>query len=351
MQVGAVTRRVANWRGQATLDNGGNDGLYPEHYLVAVPEGASGIIDIADSGTQNNDRLVITGTPFADQFTLDTEGLGGNVANSSGNFPGELTGTIAASELATTPTIVDSEVTTTRISHRAIEFVEIDTRAGNDTVDVHAAHTQITINTGNGDDTVNLGNRAGIGATANFAGLNAINAQVIIRGQGSGDKDVLNADDSNDTTANYGTLTSTTIRNGVAGATSILLMGANGAITYDGFEVLNVSLGSVGNVFTIESTHAGPSVTTLTSSGGNDVINIETIAGPTTVSTGAGSDTVRVGSTTGSVGAVDGLLDPFDSKLNAGTTALIAARLTIAGDNGVTDTLKVYDNGDSTPEN
>src|SRR5262249_37737053 len=84
---------------------------------------------------------------------------------------------------------------------------------------------------------------------------------------------------------------------------------------------------------------------------GNDVINIETISGPTNVHTGGGSDIVRVGSTTGDVGTVDGLLDPFNSVLNQGPTALIAARLTITGDDGVTDTLKVYDTGDPTPEN
>ena len=342
VRVGADTRRVANWRGQAMLDNKSNDGLYPEHYLVAVPENASGIVDIADSGSQANDRLVITGTQFADRFSLDTEGPGGNLANSTGNFPA-LTGTVVASDLATT-----------RITHRNVEFVEDNTREGNDLVDVRAAHTQITINTGDGDDTVNVGNRTGVGGAANFAGLNAINSAVVINGQGTGDKDILDIDDSNDTGANFGTLTASTLRNGVAGSNNLLLMAANGQITYTTFEVMNLTLGSAsggGNVITIESTHSGPSVTNLTSGGGNDVINIETLAGPTNISAGAGSDTVRVGSTTGDVGTIDGLLDPVTSKLNQGNNALIAARLTVTGDTGVADTLKVYDNGDTSAEN
>src|SRR5207249_4288734 len=78
-RVGAGTRTVLNWLGQATLDNKGNDGLNPEHYLVTVPENGAGTVDIRDSGAQSNDRLVITGTKVADQFTLDTEGTGGNV--------------------------------------------------------------------------------------------------------------------------------------------------------------------------------------------------------------------------------------------------------------------------------
>ncbi|MCP4455186.1 MAG: hypothetical protein GY809_27305, partial [Planctomycetes bacterium] len=87
-------------------------------------------------------------------------------------------------------------------------------------------------------------------------------------------------------------------------------------------------------------------MTTLTSGTGDDVVNIETIAGRTTVETGEGSDIVRVGSTTAHVGQILGIIEAFSSSLNA-----IDARLIIVDEDGSHDYLKVYDSGDDTAEN
>ena len=54
---------------------------------------------------------------------------------------------------------------------------------------------------------------------------------------------------------------------------------------------------------------------------------------------------MRVGSTTGNLGPIDGVLDLFDSSVNA-----MVGRLTVDGGTGAADTLKVYDGGDSSRE-
>ena len=126
-------------------------------------------------------------------------------------------------------------------------------------------------------------------------------------------------------------------------------MDMDGSITYGTLEALEIHLGNAatGNVFTILSTHGFQtgSVTTLTSGSGADVINIETIAGDTSVSTGAGSDVVRVGDTTAEIDPVGGVLDAFTSSVNH-----LDARLTIAGEAGDGDSLRVYDAGDAVKE-
>ena len=52
-------------------------------------------------------------------------------------------------------------------------------------------------------------------------------------------------------------------------------------ITYDSFATLNVGLGTAGDTFTINGTHAG--TTNVNGNNGDDVFNIEAISGPTTV--------------------------------------------------------------------
>ena len=118
-----------------------------------------------------------------------------------------------------------------------------------------------------------------------------------------------------------------------------------------GLEELNLDLGSGTNRLTVESTHAGPSTTLITSQGGDDLYNVQSIGGPTTVDAGAGSDIIRIGSTTGSIGQLEGVPDPFStSRLNDGSTPFIRSRLTVIGGEGSNDQVKVYDGADTSDE-
>jgi len=89
---------------------------------------------------------------------------------------------------------------------------------------------------------------------------------------------------------------------------------------------LNVSLGSAGDSFTIQSTHGGQ--TTIDADGGNDIVAVRTIAGPTTISAGDGSDIVNVG--------------------HNGTVNQIVALLTVNGGSGDGDVLNIDDHADPT---
>src|SRR5438046_8980649 len=78
-----------------------------------------------------------------------------------------------------------------------------------------------------------------------------------------------------------------------------------GGISYSNLEALNLNLGFGANHLTIASTHNGS--TTVTSGKGNDHIDVQTVAGFTSVETGAGDDTVTV-SNSGLVDQITGLL-------------------------------------------
>ena len=148
----------------------------------------------------------------------------------------------------------------------------VNTEEDADTINVNGtgAGSQTFINAQSGDDIVNVradrrrhdDQRAARARTpsmsaatppepsanaSNNSGGNVDGIGALLTINGDGGADVLNVDDTGDSNANTGTLTSTTITG--------LDMG--GSITYGTVETLNIGLGTGGDTFTIESTHAG----------------------------------------------------------------------------------------------
>ena len=206
----------------------------------------------------------------------------------------------------------------------------LNANAGADILNVRTIGGITTVNGGNDSDTINVGtNAAGaVGTPNNNSGGTVDNIAALLTLNGGGSSDVLNVDDTGDNTANIGTLTATTITD--------LDMG--GSISYGTIETLNIGLGTVGDVFTVASTHTG--VTNLNGNAGADIINVRTISGVTTVNGGDDSDTINVGSqAAGAVGNAN--------NNSSGTVDSIAALLTINGD-GSSDVLNVDDSGDTT---
>jgi hypothetical protein len=209
----------------------------------------------------------------------------------------------------------------------------VNTAAGSDTVNVRAISAATTINTGDDADTVNVGSKA----PTTGGNVNSIAALLTVNGDGG--SDTLNVDDTGDTLANTGTLTSTEITG----------LGMVGKIVYGTFEGLTIGLGSGGDTFTVASTHTG--TTDLNTNSGGDTVTLETVAGITTVNTAAGIDTVHVRAI--SAAATINAGDDADT-VNVGSTAptnggnvnSIAALLTVNGDGG-SDTLNVDDTGDT----
>ena len=122
--------------------------------------------------------------------------------------------------------------------------------------------------------------------------------------------DTLNFDNSNSPQNDVGTITESTLTGfGMGGDTVIAGQPFPGGIAYSNIETLNVKLGSGDNHLTIASTSdATTNVTTGNAAGnGDNTIDVLTISGPTSITTGSGDDTVVV-STTQSLIQLGGLL-------------------------------------------
>jgi acrosin len=231
----------------------------------------------------------------------------------------------------------------------------INTGDDEDTVNIRTIGAAMTVNAGDDDDTISVGSLA----PATGGTVNAINAILTLNAQGG--FDTLNVDDTGDAAPNAGVLS----------ADSITGLGMAFGIAYDGIEDLEIGLGTAGDTFTIESTHAAD--TTLNTGAGDDTAIIVDIHGKTTVNTAEGSDNVNVLVThatatinTGDeedtvnirmIGAAMAVNAGDDNDtINAGSLVpamggivnAISAPLTINGEEG-DDTLNVDDTGDTDP--
>ena len=218
---------------------------------------------------------------------------------------------------------------------------ELTSGNGNNTISVRGTDGATTIKTGSGTDTIGVGSFAGFWQTApnttSYLDINGttlgIKAPLSIDAgtQPTGARDQLLVDDTDMTLGQAGDLTS----NRLTG-----LFTQAGEIDYANFEYLKIALGSGDDTFNIHSTHGSSTnvaTTDLFGDGGNDTINVETIAGPTNVDAGTGNDLVRVGSTTSQqVAILQSVLGGIDNGL-----------LTLIGNDG-NDAVTLYNSGDPT---
>jgi hypothetical protein len=149
---------------------------------------------------------------------------------------------------------------------------------GADVINVRAISGATTINTGAGSDTLR------VGSLAPAAGGNLLGIRAGLTLDGGADNDSVTIDSTGSAAAATGSLT----------ATSINDLGMTGNVNYASTENLTIDLGSGGDTFTVNETHAGSTV--INGGGGADAINVRAISGATTINVGAGSDTLRVGS-------------------------------------------------------
>ncbi|HXG48652.1 MAG TPA: calcium-binding protein, partial [Methylomirabilota bacterium] len=106
-------------------------------------------------------------------------------------------------------------------------------------------------------------------------------------------------------------------------------------------EEVTITLGLASDSFTIEDTHTG--LTTLNALGGNDVIAVQRISGPTAINAGDGDDEVHVSD---QVVVVETSPNVFNFLNTTGTANNIVASLTINGDGG-DDTVTIDDSTDA----
>lgn len=229
------------------------------------------------NGTLNriSANLTIDGGTGNDQFKADDSGdttaNTGTLTNTQLLGLG-MTGTINYAGVEAIEVALGSGADTFTVASTIAGTTTVNANAGADTVNVQSISGATTVNAGADNDTINVGNASNT--------VNDIGATLTV--QGDAGTDTLNVIDSGDTTANTGNLTSTRVSG----------LGMAGAIDYDTVEALDITLGSGGDTFTIQSTHTGS--TTLNSAAGADTIAVQSNAGATTVNAGANDDNVTV---------------------------------------------------------
>ncbi|WP_217312837.1 DUF4347 domain-containing protein [Richelia sinica] len=184
-----------------------------------------------------------------------------------------------------------------------------NTLGGADIINVKSLVANVTTVGGADLDTINVGSNAS-GTTTNpnnnsNGNLNAINGILSVA---SDSNDVLNIDDSGDNASNIDTTAGNLTSSQLTG------LGMGGSINYGSLASLNVALGSNTDHFTVASTNAGVSQTTILGNGGADRFNILSTSSLLTINGGAMADTFRIGSnangsnTNGTLNGINALL-------------------------------------------
>lgn len=266
---GANTITVNSWTGSGAVTLDGMAGS--DTYIINFQTAGSFTVHVADSGASGTDMMI---------------------ANGVNN--------------GTTLYVTNAAVTlgTQTATYSGIENLTVNTASTNETVEVSstsASTLSTTINTGSYTDTVNVGSNA---ATTNTGGtLSGIASPLTVTGASS--YDTLNLDDTGDTGAATGTLTSSTMTGG--------FFGANGSLSYSNIRSLNVNLGS-----------------------GADTLNVTGTSSATTINMSLGTNTVNVGSNEPAAGGVLNTIKGALFIVGGGTTTL---NVDDTGDGGATGIL------------
>ena len=274
------------------------------------------------------------------------------------NFPSYVTGTGAFDKIKVSRNLVSGKVRVEVEAHRDNTFSNLIASTGYD-VD---PNSDILIEAGFSDDQVIID--ADINTTVTVRGMNG-NDQLILNGKGA---DSGGFAPGNATTVGLdgNTYFSATV---TAGATVVEIeeFGANGTVLLHSVKAVGYATTGVTDVLGIDSPGAGQTRVAGTT-GGVQVLplTVQGIAGPLTVQTGAGADTVSVNGNagagvfglvvnTGNLGdtvTVNGTAEQSNVTVNGGPADDVItvngtgtnSTLTVVGDDG-TDTLRVNNSG------
>ncbi|HWE04741.1 MAG TPA: hypothetical protein VG326_20205 [Tepidisphaeraceae bacterium] len=180
------------------------------------------------------------------------------------------------------------------ITYNNLQVLTITLGKGGNTFNVKstALGTTTLLGMGGGTNTITVGSNA----PALNGVLTNINGTLVITGSGA---DTLTLDDGADAVGQTGSLSATSLV-GIAPAN----------ISYTGIAKLALNLGAGNDNLTIFSTIAG--TTTVNTGAGNDTVNLQATTGPTTINTGVGADNILIGSVAPGIG---GTLDKIRGPL------------------------------------
>lgn len=301
---GANTYTVTGWTGGGSIT--GPKGS--TNTVVAVNDRNFTLTDtsLARSGLptltlQNIQNATLTGGASANVFTVQNwsgnatlNGIGGNETFNI-TFTGVGSGTVTLSDNATTSndvlnlytgastTITSSQlkVGAQLVNYSSIKTLNINGTLAGLTYNIQSTNggTTTTITSTGAGNVFNISSTAGV-SSVQTGTLNGIAGVLVLVGGGS---DVLNVDDSGNSTGRTGILSPSTLNfTGLA------------SITYSGISGITISLGQGNDSFTIVDTITSASsvpVVVINGNGGDDTFNVLTTHAVTTINGGAGNDT------------------------------------------------------------
>jgi Ca2+-binding RTX toxin-like protein len=233
------------------------DGLRGDDDYIITAGPNLGDIRIRDTGpAYNRDRLIIEGTSAADTIGLtSTQVTIGNPVTSTITYD-------------------------TGGNDSGLEILLFNLKGGDDILNVDSTPETISVTAnGEGDnDTFNVG----IGGTPTVNNINGVDFRGPLVINGDDGEDILNVDDSGDTTDNTGNLTDNLITG----------LGMAVGIRYETLEDLNIRLGTGSDTFTVEGTHGG--TTTIDGNAGEEAIIVESVSGATTINGDGDNDTITI---------------------------------------------------------
>jgi Ca2+-binding RTX toxin-like protein len=273
LQGGADHVRVKSISGDLTINGGDGDDV------VDVWNDDARLYDIDATLTFNG------GAPSASDTlnianTLDFDGTPGALSATAltglGMDGAIVYGTVEVLNLALG--VGDDDLTI--LSTHASTQTNVSGDVGNDVITVEKTGGETNVFTGEGADTVNVGDATSL---AGIAGDLTITADLDALGDGLAD--ILNVTD-NAVAGRTGPFA------GLLEASQLTGLAMTGAVTYGGFETLNLMLGGGGDELVIASSMAG--LTNVSGRGGNDQIKVETVDGTLHVDLGEGDDAITV---------------------------------------------------------
>jgi hypothetical protein len=262
---GATNLNVSSIASGVLVNDAGAPATYrvtgPLHAPITVAGGTDAVQNLIVDGTGRDEEFVVTATSIL--------GLGAAI-----NYTGLLSVTLNGNGGSDSFRVDGNSASTT-----------LNAGAGDDRFDVRSTAFPLTINAGTGANVTTLGQPQGAAGRR----LEGVGAAVTIVGGGL---DTLTLDDQADALAQTAVLTPTALTGLGVGP---------GGVTYSGVATLNVRLGGGADTVTVTGT-AAATATNVYANNGGDVVNVQATAGPLTVDTGDGPDTVNVGSLAPAVG-------------------------------------------------
>ena len=322
-----VNVRAAQAGSTTTINGGGENDTF---HVGSLAPASGGVLDGVDTD------LRINGDGGLDVLNVDDSGdqtdnigaLSGSSLTGLGMASGLTYGTVETLNLD-----LGAKADTLSVSNTHGGATVIRGNAGADKIHLQAIAGQTTVNGGADNDTVVVGSNAPslAGVVDNIAAALTIN--------GDAGDDTVTIDDSGDTSGDTASLTPTLVTG----------LGSASGVVYGTVETLHINLGSGGDTFTINNTHAG--ATTLNANGGADTVHVRSTSGVTTVNGGAQGDTINVQSidamTTINAGANDDVVNVGSlAPLSGGELDQIRASLIVNGDPEF-DKLNLDDSGDA----